>query len=158
MQPQVTIFGLVKALHDLFTAVWMGGLFLTAAVVMPAFKKTLKPKDKENTFISLFQKKLSIYVLISIIGLWITGVLLTRSSGQFSGFLSFSSQYATLISIKHIIILIMVAIALIRRFGLGRKLSGITPQEMKLYMALLFANVVLGVTVLVLSGLAAAMP
>lgn len=158
MQPQMIVFGLVNALHDLFTVIWIGGLITTALVVMPAFKKTLKPKDQQNTFLSAYQKKLSTLVFISIIGLWVTGVLLTRRSGQISGFLNFSNPYAMLISIKHIITLVMIAIALIRRFGPGRKLSNMTPEKMKLYIGLLITNVVLGISVLILSGLAAAMP
>lgn len=158
MQPQMIIFGLVNALHDLFTVIWIGGLFITALVTMPAFRKTIKQVNKENTFLIDYQKKLSTLVFISIIGLWITGVLLSRRSGQISGFLNFSNQYAAFISIKHIIVLVMIGVAFIRRFGPGRKLSTITPQGMKLYISLLMINLILGTGVLVLSGLAAAMP
>lgn len=158
MQPQMIVFGLVNALHDLFTVIWIGGLIITALVVMPAYKKTLKPKDKENTFLTVYQKNLSTIVIVSIIGLWVTGVLLARRSGQVSGLLNFSNPYATFISIKHIITLIMIAIAFIRRFGPGRKLAAMTPEKMKLYISLLMVNLVLGIGVLVLSGLAAAMP
>ncbi len=158
MQPQMIVFGLINALHDLFTVIWIGGLYVTALAVMPAFKTTLKPLDKENTFLTNYQKKLSTLVFISIIGLWVTGVLLSRRSDQFAGFLDFGSQYAVFISFKHILTILMIAIAIMRRFAVGRDLSKITPQGMKFYIGLLMTNLVLGTAVLVLSGLAAAMP
>jgi hypothetical protein len=48
----------------------------------------------------------------------------------------------------------MVAIALIRRFGLGRKIATFTPSQKKTYAALLMINAILGVVVIFLSGTA----
>jgi hypothetical protein len=38
MEGKWILFGLVKALHDILTAVWVGGIFATAAALMPAIK------------------------------------------------------------------------------------------------------------------------
>ena len=74
--PKQIIFGSIRALHDLFTAMWIGGLLTTGLTFMPVFKKS---RNKIKGLVALldgYQKKLANYVLISIVGLWITGLFL----------------------------------------------------------------------------------
>ena len=50
MMPTKTIvFGLVTFLHDLFTAVWIGGLITLGLSVMPATKKTLGKDQRQKS-------------------------------------------------------------------------------------------------------------
>jgi putative copper export protein len=41
MSTQTIVFALVTFLHDLFTAVWIGGLITLGFTVMPSTKKVL---------------------------------------------------------------------------------------------------------------------
>ena len=154
MQPKMLIFGLIKSLHDLFTALWVGGLLTSALSFMPTLKELGKEPQVKDLMIK-YQKHLRIVALISIFGLWITGLFLGRQSEAYTGFMSFSSTYNVLVSIKHLIIFVMIVIAILRGYVLGRKIAQFTPSQQKLYAGLLMLNTILGVVVLFLSGLSA---
>lgn len=155
MQKQL-IFGIIKSLHDLFTAFWIGGLLTTAITFMPSLKRASERKGGVKKIMKTYHNHLRIVALFSIIGLWITGLLLTRQSQASAGFLNFSTRYNVLLSIKHLTIFVMVLIALYRGFFLGRKIEQFREKEQKIYSILLFINTFLGVIVVFLSGISAA--
>ena len=154
--PKMVIFGTIKALHDLFTALWIGGLLTTALTFMPVFRKFSTKQNPQKDLLKSYQNRLSTLALISIVGLWVTGLFLGKQSPAYAGFLSFATTYQVLLSVKHIVILLMVVIALVRRYALGGKIDQFTPQQQKTYAALLLVNTIFGVVVLFLSGIGAA--
>lgn len=136
----------VTFLHDLFTAAWIGGMLTLAWAILPAARSTLGPGPDAKALMAKFRGRMSIVAYVSMAGLWITGLLLSRRGGSL---FAFDTPYATVLSIKHILTVAMVAIALLRNLG-GRikvQLAGPRPQA-----ALLVVNVILGVAVLALSG------
>ena len=153
----IFVFSIIKSLHDLFTVLWIGGLLTTAFSLMPALKSLGLKKEYSNNLLKNYQRRLRILALISVVVLWITGILLAKQSGSNVGFLNFSTQYQSLISIKHIIVIVMIVIAVFRGFVLGKKVENFTPKQQKTYAALLFFNAFLGIVVLFLSGFSAAM-
>jgi putative copper export protein len=157
MEGKWILFGLVKALHDILTAVWVGGIFVTAAAIMPAIKSAGGLKENFISLLISYQKRISILAIISMAGLWLTGTLLGRQSNAYQGLFSFGTTYDQIITLKHILTLGMAGIGLIRRFGPGRKINTFTPNQQRIYGLLLGANLFLGLTILVLSGLAAAL-
>ncbi|WP_457549205.1 hypothetical protein [Archaeoglobus sp.] len=56
----VIVYGLVKGLHDLATAIWIGGLIQLSLVVLPAFKDRLKEDKELRPLLMDIQKRLSI--------------------------------------------------------------------------------------------------
>ena len=149
------VFGMIKSLYDLFTALWVGGILTTAISLLPAVRKSgLKPAVF-NSLNEQYQRRLRVVALVSIVGLWITGILLGRQSAAFSGFMNFATTYETLISVKHLLIIAMVGIAVVRGFILGRNTSSATLPQRKLSMGLLLINSILGVVVIFLSGISA---
>lgn len=155
--PKQIVFGIVRSLHDLFTALWIGGILTTALSFMPVFKKS---KKKINGLVELlvhYQKRLSTFALISILGLWLTGLLLNNQSPAYSGFLNFSTTTNSLLSIKHSIIFVMIIIAVYRRYVLGQKVEKFNHKQQNLYGMLLMVNSVLAVVVLFLSGIGASL-
>lgn len=155
--PKVVIFGIVRSLHDLFAAMWIGGLLTMAVSFMPIFKETKNKVKGLVEFLDPFQERLASVALFSIIGLWVTGLLLGRQSQAYSGFMSFSTTYDVMLSVKHILTFVMVIVAIYRRFVLGRKLRDFDAQDQRLYGILLMVNAFLGVIVVFLSGISAAL-
>ncbi|MHA1410330.1 MAG: CopD family protein [Candidatus Odinarchaeia archaeon] len=158
----IIVFGLVNSLHILFTVIWIGGLILLGLILTPSIKKTLGMKEDSKELIFTIQRKLSIFVYISIIGLIFTGILLTNSSAAFEGFFNLASPYSLLLSVKIVFVAIMIIIALYRSLVLGRNpnIMDNSPEnegKRKLYKALLLINIVLGVAVIFLSGFSAAL-
>jgi uncharacterized membrane protein len=151
MSKQV-VMGIVTFLHDFFTVVWIGGLFTLGLMVLPAARKTLGMGPDTRRLMDAIQRRLSVPVTISIVGLVITGLLLARRSPAFQGLFYFGDTYGFVLSLKHVLTLLMVAVTLLRSVAL----RAADPSQERLKAALLFLNVALGILVLLLSGFSAA--
>ena len=152
-----TIFiALITFLHDLFTAIWIGGLITFGLTVMPSAKKIFGKGPETKKLMDAIQKRHSVWVYVSIAGLVLTGILQARGSPAFQGLFSFGNAYSTVLAIKHILVITMIAIALYRSV-LGR--AGVKPEpaKEKLKASLLIINIVLGVAILLASGFNAAL-
>ncbi|MCZ7669293.1 MAG: CopD family protein [Chloroflexi bacterium] len=86
----------------------------------------------------------------------VTGMLQANRNPAFQGLFSFGNPYSTVLTLKHILVLAMVAVALIRSLVLGRRSGPSTPSQEKLSVGLLFINIVLGIVVILLTGFAVA--
>lgn len=151
---------LINFLHEMFTIIWIGGMLLLVLVIMPILKKQFKPEEFE-LFNKKIRKRLSIFVYISIVGLLVTGLLLSKQSTLSSSFFSFENTYSIILSIKHILYFLMIAIAVFRGTILDRikgMNKGVKPKVSKV---LLLSNVIFAIAVLFLSaytGVLASMP
>lgn len=146
MSMQIVLPVLVRFLHDLFTAVWIGGLITLGAVVLPSIKKQGNKELAKN-----IQKRLNTIVIVSIVGLWLTGMLLANRSSEFTGLFSISNTYSLAMAIKHALVVLMTIFALARTILVVRK-KEINPKTEKIGAILLIGNIILGITVLLLSG------
>ena len=123
-----------------------------AVVILPSVKKQIGPGPEAKKLIAIMKSRLSLLTYISMIGLLVTGFLLSNSSPLFTGYLDTSTQYSLLLTVKHIVIALMVIISLFRSLGIERmNLEG--PKEQKLGALLLLINVILGISILLISGL-----
>jgi len=157
MPTKQIVFALMTFLHDLFSAIWVGGLITMGLAVLPAARKVLGMSPETKKLMQVLQKRLSRLVYASIVGLLVTGMLLANRSPGFQGLFGLGNPYATVLGIKHILVLLMVTIALIRTLALGRGGRSASPAQEKLKAGLLLFNMVLGVAVLLLSGFNAAL-
>ncbi len=157
MPTQMTVFALMTFLHDLFTAVWIGGLIALGVTVLPAARRVLGKGPETKRLMDAIQKRQSVLVYVSMAGLALTGVLLARRSPGFGGLFSFGSPYSVVLTLKHLVVLAMIAIALVRSLALGREGQMLTPSQEKLKGGLLLTNLGLGIVVLLLSGFLAAL-
>ena len=148
--PTKTIdFAMVTFLHDLFTAAWIGGLITLGLTVMPSVKKILGKGPETKKLMDAIQKRHSILVYVSMIGLVLTGLLQANRTSAFLGLFSFGNTYSAVLAAKHILVLAMIAIALYRSLALGKTS---TPAQEKLKATLLILNIIFGVGILLLSG------
>ena len=143
----------VLFLHNLFTAVWIGGLITLGVVILPVTSKTLGRGPKTKELIDKIQNRLSVFVYVSMFGLAGTGMLLANRASQFEGLFSFANGYSTVLAIKHIGVILMVIIALSRRFVIKQRGDKLQPRLRKAGLGLLYANVFLGIVVLLLSAM-----
>ena len=120
MTAKIIVFALVSFFHDLFTAIWMGGLIVTALAFMPSVKAVLGASPQTKKVMTAFQKRQSTWVYISIVGLILTGLLMTNRSPEFEQLFGFGNPYMAALSIKHILVLVMIGITLYRSLVLGR--------------------------------------
>ncbi|MCJ7695427.1 MAG: hypothetical protein MUO40_08360 [Anaerolineaceae bacterium] len=148
---QMLIGTIVRFLHDLFTATWIGGLLVLSLAVLPGLKKDPQVK-KPKLAIRAIQKRMRTLALISMLGLAVTGILMSQYQPGFTGFFSFTSTGMTLLSIKHILMILMVALAF-SRLAVNRKEEKQKSSRLeKISEGILFGNTFLGVVVLFLSA------
>jgi putative copper export protein len=146
---------LIVFLHDLFTAVWIGGLIAIGLTALPAARKALGKGPQMKQLMDNIVKRQSVLVYISVAALTITGLIQAKTGGEFGGLFSFNNLYSTLLSLKHVIMLLMVAIALTRSLILGKPSVSKSLRVERLSAFLIYSNMVLGVAVLLLSALLA---
>jgi len=154
MPTKTIVFALVTFLHDLLTAVWIGGLITLGLTVMPSVKKILGKGPETKKLMDAIQKRHSVLVYISMIGLVLTGLLQANRTSAFLGLFSFGNTYSAVLAVKHILVLAMIAIAIYRSLALAK---ASTPTKEKLKAALLILNIIFGVGILLLSGFTAAL-
>ena len=154
MPTKIIVSGLVTFFHDLFTAAWIGGLISLGFSVMPSVKKVLGKDPQTKKVMDEIQKRHKGLVFASIIGLVLTGLLQANRSTAYMGLFSFGNAYSAVLTVKHILVLVMIAIALYRSLALA---STSTPNQEKLKKVLMMLNIVFGVLILLLSGFDAAL-
>jgi uncharacterized membrane protein len=154
--PKQIVFAIVIFLHDLFTVIWIGGLFTLGLIVLPATRRALGMGPQTKQLMDAIQRRLRVPVYVSIVGLVVTGLLLARRSPGFAGLFQFGTPYGTVLSLKHVLTLLMVAVTLLRSVALPQ-IDLNEPSRQRLKAALLFLNIALGVLVLLLSGFSAAL-
>ena len=145
----------ISFLHNVFTALWIGGMLTLAFTVLPAMRKVLGKSKETQALNSMIKKKLSLLTYISIIGLIITGLLMSNRavlSGLSTGFLSFGNEYSILMSIKHLLYFVMIFLSLFRSQIVDRVKKFTPEQKQKLNMLTLLLNILAGLAVLFLSS------
>lgn len=146
------LMNLFRFLHNLFTALWIGGLLSMSLVIIPGVRRN-KQITAPWSVIDKIQSRLKPIAITSMVGLGITGVLLGRATEEFTGLMQFGTPYMTAVSVKHISILVMIVLAIIR-LNVNRKIrkEG-NPTLQKVSIALVYANSALGIFVLFLSSI-----
>ena len=157
MPAKLIVFTLISFFHDLFTVIWMGGMIVTFLAYMPAVKDALGAGPQTKKVMSSFQKKQSTWVYISMAGLILTGLLMNKRSPEFVRLFSLSNPYSIALTIKHVMVLVMIGIALYRALVLGRQKGPSSPGKEKLNARLLLINVILAVLVLLNSAVVSAL-
>ncbi len=149
------IIALLELLHLLATVAWIGAMTLLLLVIIPSAKKTLLPNETPfKDLMKAIGKKMTLLVNISILIFFITGIAL--------GILkeSKSTDWFTILIIKHIIVFLMVGIHICRlkviapyleRKAKEDPLSRIFMKLKKFQMNLVWVNLMLGIIVLLLS-------
>jgi len=138
-------------LHNVFTATWIGGLLLMVLVILPGLKKNPDIKEPKVAVLSV-QKRLSVVAIISMVGLAVTGMLMNRLLAGNRGLFNFTTPYTVMLSIKHILMLVMVGLAVIRLTLNKKNEKRNNPKTEKISMMILMLNALAGLVVLFLSA------
>ena len=146
---------MVGFLHNVFTAIWIGGMIALLFAVIPAMKKVLGKSKESHALNATIKKRLSLLVYISMVGLIITGMMMSKkaqTTGLYTGFFSFSTPYSTLLSIKHLLYILMLCLAIFRSQIVDKLEKLDHPAKMKINIYTLILNIIAGLAVLYLSA------
>lgn len=152
-------------LHMLATVVWLGGLAGLVLIVLPATRRSLKPKEFANWLTTLNQRLDSVG-WFSLGLLTFTGLIQMDSNPSYEGLFSISNAWSQAICLKHIAFFGMIGVsayitwsvapalqrsALKRAKGLDRAEDERLSARLQKLIAL---NLFLGLLVLVFTALA----
>ncbi|RLD08816.1 MAG: hypothetical protein DRI65_00935, partial [Chloroflexota bacterium] len=116
--------------------------------------KVLGKGPETKKLMDTIQKRNSVLVYASMVGLVLTGLLQANHSSAFLGPFSFGNAYSAVLAVKHILVVLMIVIALYRSLALSKTT---THGQEKFKGILLILNLLFGISILLLSGLAAAL-
>ncbi|KAA3648236.1 MAG: hypothetical protein DWQ07_04365 [Chloroflexi bacterium] len=152
-------------LHMLATVVWIGGLAALAILILPLARQSLD-ENAYATFLGRVHRRLDPIGWISIGLLTATGLVQMSANPNYDGFLAIDNPWASAILIKHILFFLMIGISAyltwgltpnLRRAALLRARGKDALDEARLKKQeeqLLYANLALGIFVLVLTAIA----
>lgn len=152
MNANVINLAVTTFLHDLFTIIWIGGLFTIALTTLPAARKALGKGPQAKSVMRAVQRRHSPWIYISIVGLVVTGLLKARQEDAFAGLFNLGTGYSSMLALKHLLVVAMIGATAYRRLMLGRKSKALTRSQERLNGALLYLNLALGLAVLLISG------
>jgi uncharacterized membrane protein len=145
------VMTIMRFLHNLFTVIWIGGMFVLGIGMLPVIQSKVE-KPERRILIEGIRTRMNKLVAISIIGLFVSGLLMSNASPLFQGYLSLGNRYSSILAIKHIAVGAMVAVTLVRNRMLSNLEPGRQTKQQKITALLLIVNILLGMVVLFLSA------
>ncbi len=97
-------------LHMLATVVWIGGLSSLALLVLPSARRVLDDAAYA-VFLGELQRRLDTLGWFSLAVLAGTGMVQMSANPNYQGFLAISNRWASVILIKHLVIVVMVIVS-----------------------------------------------
>lgn len=113
--------------HLLATVIWLGGLALMAIVAWPALRSDI---IEAHQWVN-FQRRFTPWANVSLVLLWITGLLQMSADPNYDGFLSVNSLWAQAILIKHIAVAGMMIFGLYAQWRIHPALARLVLLESK---------------------------
>lgn len=144
---------LIRSLHNIFTSIWIGGMLFMILTLLPVIRRVIADKNIQGELITQVLIRQSRWIYLGIFVLLISGLLLSRQSGQTKGFLDFENRYAAILSLKHILVIVIAIVAVIRSTLFREAATSKSQAKKKISMALLLINTLLGIAILVLSSM-----
>ncbi|HDK42652.1 MAG TPA: hypothetical protein ENG87_04680 [Candidatus Pacearchaeota archaeon] len=142
--------------HLLATVIWIGGIIFILFIAIPSSKQVMGAES--GKLMGEISKRFTPLANYSILLLVVTGILLTVLSKQFSGFGSLGNKWISIMSLKHVIVSVMIAIHFYRGLLLipkiGKTESSIEKKALlKISLNLVKVNFFFGILVLLLSAI-----
>jgi uncharacterized membrane protein len=152
----VPIIALSTWLHTLATIVMIGHYVFTSLVYLPTFERRFQAAELRELLESS-SSRLRPYFGGSLLIFIITGTHLMMINKSYLGLGDFfGNSWSTWIVIKHVIVLVFIALAIIsERLFLGQ-ISDEKPQALKQFRFALGTNLVLGMVILLFTAIAQA--
>src|SRR5512138_2379539 len=102
-----TLTALSFWLHSLAMTVFIGHYLLLALIYLPAMRQT--PLDVTGPILSGISRKSRLWMYASLVVFMLTGIVLMFADPNYMGVGNFSNIWSTMMLVKHILILVMIA-------------------------------------------------
>ena len=153
--PNVVVPSIIRALHNIFASIWVGGMLVMVISFLPTIRREIKDTELQGSLMDAFMIRQRKFIYLGIVILIGSGMLLARFSKQTPGLFNFSNPYSFILSVKHTLVILAVVIALVRSIAFKNAASSKDRAKKKMSMALLLINTFVGIVILVLSSITA---
>lgn len=140
--------GLGNAVHLIAAVVWIGGLALLVLGLRPSLKKSLADEAARDAIEGPLYRRFFVLSALSAAALLFSGFMLMTSDPHFEGFFHYPNMWSKLMVAKHALFVGMLGLLFAQR----------TKREAKIERDLIDIALMLGVAVLVVTGLLTALP
>ena len=155
------ILSLSHFLHLLATVVWIGGIWMILLVILPGAKGALESAPMVGKLMKGITKRFTPMANLSIFILIVTGIVIAHYEKNFTGFLDFSNSWNVIMLLKHFLVALMIIVHFYRGLILNPKIVRLSSQSndsqvariQKFSLNLVKTNLILGMIVLLLTGI-----
>ncbi len=138
-----------RIIHEVFTIIWVGGMILYLFVLLPTFRSAIPKNSERKKLVQKLNDNLAFLMLISIMTLFITGLIIIPGGHDDPIFLTFVNKYATYLTIKTYLSFLMFIIVVLRLSVIDRIKI---PSKKHFYIqSALFLNILLAIIIIVIS-------
>lgn len=109
--------------HILATAIWIGGILLITALVIPEFNRLVTDQLALYQILMRIRKRFAQISNLALAVLIVTGLLQMTADPNYDGLLQFNSVWSQVLLIKHLLIVVMAVAGLILQFGIAPALE-----------------------------------
>jgi len=154
------ILSAVNWLHLIATVVWIGAMAFNLLILLPSMRETLEPPTM-GKLMGTVMKRFRTFVYASMVVLAVTGVVMNLLNKSYLGILLMGNLWSIVTLIKHIFTAALVITAIYAFEGLAPQVSGLAAkgpspelaQLQKKQMNLAYTGFVLGIIILLLTGI-----
>ena len=139
----------LRVIHDIATVIWLGGMIIYVSILLPTLRKTVPKSAERKKIMQSLIDTLAFPVLVSMVVLFVTGLILIPTGHEDSIFLTFVNDYATYLSIKTYLSLLMFILAITKLLYVDR--IKIPKRKHKLILIIISSNILIGIAVLAIS-------
>jgi putative copper export protein len=140
--------GLGNAVHLIAAVVWIGGLALLVLGLRPALKKSVPEEASRDAIEAPLHRRFFALSAFSAAVLLLSGLMLMTSDAHFLGFGNYENTWSKLMVAKHVLFVGMIGLLVVQRKARAAKVE----------RDLVDIALMLGVAVLVVTGLLTALP
>lgn len=110
-------------IHLLATVLWIGGIFITLILVLPAARRSLEQSPAFYRLLSRLRKTFYPISNLSLAALIVTGLFQMTANPNYDGFLTFDNTWSQVMLAKHIAIVGMALAGLVLQYGVAPALE-----------------------------------
>lgn len=140
--------GLGNAVHLIAAVVWIGGLAVLVLAFRPSVKRALPEEAAQDAVQAPLYRRFFVLSAVSAALLLATGLMMMTSDPHFDGFGSYESAWSKFMVVKHVLFAAMIGVLVLLRRARAAKAE----------RDLVDVSLMLGIAVLVVTGLLTAVP
>ncbi len=135
--------------HQLFTAIWIGGMIIYVMIIIPTLKHAVPKRGERKKIITKINDNLIFLMLISMMMLFISGLIIIPGGHDDPIFLTFVNEYATYLTIKTYLFFLMFVVTVFKLSYVDRMKDPL--KKYRNVTIIISLNIIIGLLIMYIS-------